>query len=272
MKKPYAKIMVFNPFEAIYPGRRIIPQEAIGLAKRIRNAGIPVNIGSEGKNQVHFIARKGLEEAFQDPIIVFFLGVTKDIAIGLVSAWLYDFLKSKKASKINPSKCTVIIGLSEDGRQAYYTHEGKAISEKRFNAIKGMMKKRQEDFAESLKANNPTPDLPIPIYLEHSSKIVGWGKLIKDDAERGLRFSPAKIFDPEAKRRVEKGELKGFSITMLVKKAICSKCGRDFRDCEHGDESEKDPPTVRLTEVDYCEASIVKTPVNQGCVIEKAKK
>ena len=66
---------------------------------------------------------------------------------------------------------------------------------------------------------------------EYSNQIVGWANLKMD--EEALTISPAKILDDETWKRIKKGDLKGLSVTGIVRKSECSICGKDYTECNN---------------------------------------
>jgi hypothetical protein len=264
-----AVIRAFNPYEGRYPNRLVITAEALSLAKRIRNEGIPVSVSGKPLDEVNYVARKGMEHFLSDPIFLEFVGVAKELAICLVAAWLYDLAqkRSDKRSILRNEK--VVISISEDGRTLHYDSKGNAISEKKFKALVDLMQKRQKAYKRSVQESPPDPELPFPIYLEHSAKIVGWARL--EEGDRGIKVAPAEILDKETRTRIKNGDLTGFSIAVLVLKAKCERCGKDYRTCEHGDATQANETVVHLTGLDLCECSVVKTPVNPKAIIEHPK-
>lgn len=267
MKDPSATIRSFNPYEARYPNRLVITAEALSLAKRLRNAGIPVSVSGRPLEEINYLARKGMGEFLRDPIFIEFVNVAKDVAISLVAAWLYDFAKrgSMKASALAKSK--LVISVSADGQMLHYDSKGNNISDKRFQALIDLMNKKQRAYKRSVGKVPPDANLPLPIHLQHSARIVGWARL--EEGERGIKVAPAEIFDKETKTRIASGDLKGFSLAVLVVKAKCERCGGDYRTCEHGDAREGNETVVRLTDLDLCECSVVKDPVNPEATIER---
>ena len=89
-------------------------------------------------------------------------------------------------------------------------------------------------------------------------------------SKKALRCDPAKIDDEDTWRRVRSGELKGMSIAMLVHDSECTICRRQYAECLHisGQDYGGTMCTVGIHGVHLTEISVVKDPVNPGCVID----
>ena len=96
---------------------------------------------------------------------------------------------------------------------------------------------------------------------------MGWASPTVD--ARGLRVKTW-IEDEETWKRVEKNELRGFSVGLLVHESMCSICEKDFVDCDHisGLYYDGKQCNVTLVGLDLAEVSIVKEPVQPSAVID----
>lgn len=251
----------YNPYEGRYPGRAVISREALLLAKRFRLAGYEVALSSR-TDHVAFSIRKGFTDLIGDPILLKIAGTTSTIALSVVSAWIYDLLKRVGKEPPVPDDLDVVIEIEEDGRRVRYDHVGREISDERFEMILDAMQRRRDEYASSLRAVAPDPALPIPLYVEHSTKIVGWGNLKLSDGS--LAVHPVHITDAQTRDRIKRGELRGFSIAGIVSEAVCKECQKDSRECDHGVDADV-PCLTELKKVDLCEISIVRAPVNPRC-------
>ena len=233
MKK--VEITYFNPYEARHPGHNVVPREAILLAKRLRLEGFQVNIDSQGAYRVSYTVRKGFSDILADPVVLKVTGVAATVVIGLVTSWLYDLIKRSGVKDTIPEDLSIAIEVENDGSRIRYDHKGREISDERFSQLLDAMKHRQEAYAASMKVDPPDPLLPYPVYLEHTTTIVGWANL-KYVEGKGLMVHPAKITNRETWNRIERGELGGFSIAGIVEESTCQTCKKDYRDCNHGAE------------------------------------
>jgi len=136
------------------------------------------------------------------------------------------------------------------------------MSDKKFQSLVDLLDKRSQGYHESLKRESPDPYRPFPIFLEHTTKIVGWGGGWIDDSTGAFRVK-AKITDDETLKRKQSGELKGFSPGGVVYRSTCSVCKGNYVDCNHiaGREYDGIECTVLLNDFDIAEISIVKDPV-----------
>jgi hypothetical protein len=134
-----------------------------------------------------------------------------------------------------------------------------------------VLERRAEKYREATAVLSPDPFRPIPIYLEHTTKLIGWGRVLIDD--KGLKIDDAVIFDRKVLKRIEKGDLQGTSIAGLIYDATCSICMSDYVDCNHIANREYDDKVcvVEINGIDLAEISIVSRPVQPLAIIEVLK-
>lgn len=267
-ERKMASFTTFNPYEGRFPERRVISREALLLAKRLRLEGFEVDVGGSGPSKVDYVSRKGFGQLLSDPVIVFIAGVAASVAVNLASSWLYDLLRrTKPQAPVISDGLDLVIEVDESGKRLRYDHKGREISDARFESILSRMNDRQNAYTRTLQIPSPNSTLPVPIYLEHSDKIIGWASVGLDD--NGLVVRQAQIHDDATWERVQAGELKGFSIAGLVAECKCEKCGKDFRDCSHGAYHGETDVLNHITQFDICEISVVSEPIGYGTEIRR---
>jgi len=267
-------IMAFNPYSTRYPDRRLISRETLLLLKRLRKKGYKVEVLPDNGKKIEYLAKKGFTDFLTDPLVLQVVGIPISILTGLVSSWLYDMLRSRtnRESTQVPEQTNIVISIKEQGRTVHYDHKGREISDERFRDILSLLQAQRDGYSESLRAVPSDPELPIPMYLEHTNKIIGWANLRMGD--RGLEVAPAQIIDAETWKRMQEEELRGFSISGIVTESECSICHGDFTTCNHGarEHNEQEDCVVRISGIQLCEVSVVKDPVNPETVFVMPKK
>lgn len=259
-------IQADNPYHARFPDRRTVSREGLVLVKHLRRRGIGVRITPDNGKPVEYIARKGFSEFLQDPLVIFVTGIAKDLIVAIVGAWVYDLLKSRKASSEMPESTNIAIVMDEDGKRVIYDHQGKEISDARFKEILALMEQRRRDFSATFEQRSSDPSCPYPIRLEHTAKIVGWANIIHTDT--GLEVRPAVIHDADTQKKLQAGQLKGFSIAVIVVDSECSICKKSFVECNHGADKSDEKAICTIKKLDLCEISLVGEPVNPACKAE----
>jgi hypothetical protein len=113
----------------------------------------------------------------------------------------------------------------------------------------------------------PDSERPVPIFLEHTHQIIGWGRISRKDG--ALKVEDAKIDHEETRRRLAAGELSGFSIGGMAAKATCSICAGSYLDCPHvaGEDYAGQSCQVNVGEISLREISLVRNPINQQAVV-----
>lgn len=258
-----ANFGTFNPYEFTHPGRILISREEVLLAKRLRREGFSVTFGVEEVSQTDYVFRKGFDELLAAPVLIKLAGIGKDLAIGIVSSWLYDLRKDAGGSSGEQKQVSVVIEMSADGRHLRFDQSGQEIGDGKLRLLLAGMSQRQTDFARTVSAQKPHPTLDAPIFLEHSRKPVGWCRVVPVEGV-GLTLSSYVITDDETRERVKRGELRGFSVSGIAIVSTCQICGEPFQDCPHDSAPEGQALCV-IEESSLCEVSIVKSPVNPSC-------
>ena len=249
----------FNPYSEQYPNRRVISRKELELFKLLRAEGVDVRVDGDPSAELNYLSRKGVHEWLSDPIIVLLVGIPVNIACGVLSTVLYNMFAGKK-----PDHTDVVLELDDNGNRAHYSCDGTPLDAQQFNALLNAMRERRMVHPNITELRSPYPTRPIPLFLEHTSQVVGWGTVVADDDIRGLRVKDAVITDTEVRRRIKEGSLKGFSIGILVREARCEICGGSYFNCGHiaGRFYNGISCLVRLIKFDICEISVVANPVN----------
>lgn len=247
------RMATHNPYEDRFPGRRVITREQLHLMKLLRREGIVVEFDGDPDAELNYLALSGLHEWLSDPVVLTAIGIPLNIITGLIGSALYDLFKNKRASADN-----VVIQIDEQGSWIRYHSDGRRLSDRQLAKLSRALEKRYT--ISHAKVTPLDPRRPAPIYLEHTDRIVAWGRLVHDEV--GLRVDDALIVDDEVRSRMERGELTGLSIGGLVRMAECSVCSQSIFDCEHiwGETYDGELCGISITKMDLGEVSLVEHP------------
>lgn len=273
MKGVCVCVQAHNPYEARYPGLRVISREELHLVKMIRASGGSVSISGDSSAPVYYVTRKGFRDFISDPLYAFVTCTLLSPFLGMVGNWLTDVVRrSRTKDRALEDTCNILITVDEDGRTLHYTHRGEAISDERFNQLIALLQAQQDAYAVASMGQRPPNDSrPYPVFLEHQSIVVGWTNLRM--GQRALQFVECKITDDETLRRINAGELRGASIGVIVTNSECSICGYQYAECNHitGHRYKGKECTVGIKGLLLGDISIVKEPVNPKCLVELAR-
>lgn len=250
------------------PQRRTVSRNALDIAKLARAQGIKVVFEPDDGRPLRYVVRKGLlDDIVKDPIAMLAIGVPIGIVTNLISSWIYDRIKKVGQS---PAEARVHIEVVADGKRIVYDHLGTEVSADKAEQM-------LREFNESLFAHRPRmlaspfPDMPVPVYLEHTPKVVGWTAL--NQGPHGLYGEPTHITDRETLKRIDIGELTGLSVSGIVKRSECSICGDDYVRCNHvaGSVYNRRKCINRISEIEFLEVSVVAEPTNPMCYFDQGR-
>jgi len=252
-------IQSVNPYVARYPDAKVIPRTGLDVMKQLRAEGHRVVVLPDDDRPVEYLIHKGPWDVLSDPLIIFAAEKAIDLIIGMLGAYLYDKFRSGRSSDPERSNSAIVISGKTDERQ--YDHRGDELTGGRWHEIQEALEDLKAQYTQIHTSGPPNPAFPWPVFLEHTTQLVGWTALQEDDY--GLR-GDFRIFDPETRERIERGELVGGSITGIVAKSTCSICSGNYADCNHlvGVEYEGKSCVNGIDEVRLCSAHVVSKPVN----------
>ena len=265
------RVSSFNPYEARFPGRRVVSRDTLHLVKELRARGMSVTVEPEDGTKLNWFTQKGFEEVLF-PMVVQAVDVTRDMLVGVFSAWLYKRFERRRhgvALQDKVGRPPVFVQEWKDADVPFYDLDGSRVEEDQVRAELAAARMRATEWGRSLTLESPKPnEVPAPIFLEHTSRVGGWAAPTVD--ERGLRVKTW-FQDDETWDRVQKGELRGFSVGLLIHESACSICGSDYVDCNHVSSLEYDGEQckVHLTGLYLAEVSVVREPVNPLALIEE---
>lgn len=259
-----------SPYNALYPNKLLIDRNELNFIKILRQNGIEVGIRSDDNEEIHYVVEKGVKEFVEHPLTLFLVGIPVSFIVNIASNHLYDHVFSKLGKSAE-----LVIQKKENGIVVSYSQEGKELSVEQLETIFDKSKKLFfiEDYKDK-KPSSPHPnECPHPIYLEHTNKIVGWGYVYS--GKQGLMLRNGRITDDETQRLIDKGTLKGLSITGVVKQSTCSVCEREYFSCPHisGEAYNGVKCVNNIKKIELVNINLVKEPVNPNALLDlKSKK
>jgi hypothetical protein len=266
MQKHEIRIKQYNPYISLYPNLKVVSRETLHLIKLLREAGYRVIVEPETTTELNYYVEKGIKEILSDPILAFIIGLPVSFLMDLVSSFIYDIWR--KPPKRDEAQ--LVLEFDERGNKVRYNQHGENVSDERFKAILESLEKRQKAFRQSKEIETPILEKRIPLFLEHTERIIGWAKELRRD-DIGLGLHDLEIVDPEIKKLVSDGYLTGLSVGGIVTKSTCSICNSDYTKCNHISTKKYSGKEcfVRIDSFILAECSLVNEPVNSLARINK---
>ncbi len=215
-----AFIVPFNPYSSIFPFRTTFRGYDIDLAKMVAEIGLRVTVPQlEGTLNKEVLLQKHFD--LSNPFLLFIVGIPFSLLTGVISGLIVHLATKGKSPHI------LIVKLTEQGEvDACYDQNGNVVSSDKVQAIISNI-----SAAPLYTPPNPNSERPVPIHLEHTSKVVGWGETELD--KQGLLIKNAKIDDYNTWQLITSGKLLGFSIGGIAKTYECSICHKNYFTCKH---------------------------------------
>ena len=245
-----------NPYSAKYPNRRVLSRRALQLVKHLRHRGYTVEVGEDPALELNYLNQSGLPALLADPIWAMVIGIPISVATGLLSNLIWE---KRTKSKSKPRSGSAVFELDDSGKRLRYNWEGQPLNEGEFRAVLDTLQARQQHYREACERQPLDSIRPFPVFEEHSGPVVGWAKVW--ETSDGLSVD-IHVANPETYQRVKTGELRGYSVGGLVRKATCSVCGLSFFECNHPAEPSKEKDCrVTIEQIDLAEVSLVRDPL-----------
>lgn len=261
-------IQTFNPYEARYPGRKVISRDTLNAVKQLRNQNIDVVILPEDGRPVEYVFRKGMLDFLRDPIIAFFVGVPVNVACGLMtSAVQYAWGRFQNVVLPGRPPETPNILFKVEGENRTFSCSGQPMDGKSVARIVELVQQGQRDYAAAMTEKRPYPNRSAPLFREHVPHVVGWCAIGMEDGE--LIARDAVITDPITLEMLKSGELRGMSVAGIATKSICSICSGDYVACNHvaGEMYDGNECLNGIEESILVDVSLVRDPVNVDCFL-----
>jgi len=257
MAKQEIRIKSYNPYEYRYPKRRVVLWETLQLIKSLRTKGYRVKVIPEDGTRLNWRQENGLRDVLSDPVVLILINISINVFTGVLSNLLWPRLGRWRSRFYAP----IVLEVPSGRFRGKYDQYGNCLPKRDCLDESDRCQTRAQRYWKSRLLPSPYPEHPEPIFLEHTNRIVGWGCLSID--EFGVCVD-AHIDDPETLRRLETGELKGFSFGALIYDSECSVCGRQYVDCNHITSMlYKDSECyTTIYGADLAEVSVVSDPAN----------
>lgn len=258
----------FNSYPILYPDRKVVGREILDLSKNLRSHGYDVRFLPEDERPLQWLTYKGVGDLINDPV-VFEVGSTiYDIVLGLISAWVYGRWNKSRDSDRPKSDLRLAIESARNGKKVRAHYDGKKLSDAQYAEMLHFALEKQQAISKIFAQPPPDSDYPWPVFLEHTTKHVGWAKIWQTDP--GLR-TETQLFDSVTQERVEEGDLTSLSIAGIVRQSECSTCLNEYAKCPHiaGESYDAQECSVHIKGIDICDFSIVKNPVNPDTRIDR---
>lgn len=256
------KFQIENRYEARYPGLRVISEQTLRVAKRLRASGVVVEIEGDERLPLFYSFEKGIGQTLSDPTVAFAVNIAASVVTGVVANWLWDRIKRDREF---PSATIATLAQDADGEVRCYGTDGVPLKRHETNEILARAGKAARAYAESLRILPPDNDRAYPVYLEHTGRVIGWASgFVKNEERSTTQIVGLEIVDADTKRRFDSGELAGFSVAGIARRAVCSICGGDYTACDHitGDIDDGESCVATVQEWLLGEFSLVEDPIN----------
>ena len=261
MPKEIIEIDAFNPYDGIYPNRKVITKDILVLIKTLRANGYEVVVFPNDGRKIEYLFKKGDTNFLADPFNQILINIPLSIAVGLVTNWLQKILDKRKDLKLGKKHGSNVIvnDIQQNKIQNAFT---KNVLRGEINDKKKKRRTVVREFEKCLKTKSPIPGLPFPILLEHRPIIIGWCRL--KDTDTALEIDKGIITDKNIYRKMQNGKFKGGSVTGIARRSVCSICQRDYVECDHiaGNQYEGVDCHNEIIKADFIEVSVVKDPIN----------
>jgi hypothetical protein len=253
-------IQTYNPYEAWFPGRKVVTREQLLLIKQLRSQGAIVTILPKGSRAVEYVFRKGFVDLVKDPMFIFCANIPISIVCGLISSAI---LKVGKAlGKGFGSR----IAISPTGAKHTLTPGGLVRDPKWAVSVQQELVENNKAFELAMRTGSPFPDKPVPLFLEHTAIIVGWGRATFENDK--IILQGESITDHVTELRLANDELRGLSIAGIATESVCSICRGDYFLCSHvaGKFYDGLGCSNTIKKALLAEFSLVRDPVNAECI------
>jgi hypothetical protein len=254
--------------------RRLITRDTLQLVKMLRSVGFRVIVEPEHGGELRYYIRKGIVPFLEDPLVLTLIGSGVTVGLTVLLELVRDWLRDQGGARSPTEESNIAIEITESETTLRFNHRGEKLDPERFDRIVSLFEKAAERRkpGPELRVVSPSPEFPVPLFLEHTDKIVGWASLTFEGERTRVRCT---ISDDETWDRIHSGELRGFSIAGTVRLSRCSICHGNYAACDH--------LTKRMYGGKECinriegfegpiELSVVRNPVNPLAIIELKKK
>jgi hypothetical protein len=226
-------IQAFNPHEVTHPGHKVVSEETLILIKLLREQGNHVVVQPEDDRPLEYLFRKGFSSFFTDPLVIGFgLGVASSVVATIITNSVYWIWQHRRKEHIFMSapKLTNIL-LKNTADESLFSYTGEPLEPVMMERLLSSARRTRDEYRQAACHQSPYSELKVPIFLEHTTRLIGWCDL--EYNEKRLLSRHVYIFDKAALSKVRKGELRGISISGIARESICSICRSSYIECNH---------------------------------------
>ena len=265
---PTIYIESFNPYECIFPDRKVLTREILNFIKDLRAKGINVIVNPNDGRPIEYLYKKGFSEFLSDPSNLFILSAVSSLVTGVTVTLITEAIKNYLVKSAKVPNTTSNIFISKDANLIIDLNGVKIASNSEIADGRIRRKKISNDFRKIFEMPRPYADLPIPILFNHKPRLVGWCSAESD--KLGMKITDGYIFDKAVKRKVDSGKYNGLSVTGIATKIVCDTCGLNYIDCNHitGETYRNTSGSTTIHNSDFIEISVVREPINTGAFIK----
>jgi hypothetical protein len=251
-----AFIVPFNPYNRRYPSRTTFHSYDVDLAKWVSQQVDRVTLPKlKATKRREVILQKHFP--LSEPILLFVISIPVNLVLSIIAGFIVNLRAKGQFNGI------LIVKLNHKGDIETCNDEtGNIVSNEKVREIISNLR-----VAPSYSTPKADSELPVPIHLEHTSKVVGWGTISQD--EQGILLEKVRIDDEVTLRQIKSGQLVGMSIGGIAKEYECSVCHKSYFKCNHikGNIYNGQEAHCIIKNLDLAEISIVSDPANADCRI-----
>lgn len=263
-------IQAFNPHEATHPGHKAVCEETLTLIKLLRDQGHRVVVEPDDGRPLEYLFRKGFSQFFSDPLVIGFgLGVASSVVATLITSgvnWIWQHRRREHIVMSAPKFTNIVLKNTAD--ESLFSYTGEPLDPTEMKRLLSSAWQSREAFHRAAHYRSPYPQLKVPIFLEHTAQLVGWCDLAYDEGR--LHSEHVYISDRIARNKVERGELRGMSLTGFAQESLCSVCRSSYIECNHisGVTYDSVPCHNAIMRATLINVNLVAKPVNQDCYMQ----
>ncbi len=240
----------YVPYPNYWPRKLAVSRATIDFVKELRLLGVDVKFDSERDGIVNWIKENKAIDLLSNPLVQLFLNA----GISLYAKEIREALTNLVRGHSYKGDASVLV-KTEETDYLVTSSELRPLNEELMNKLH---EERVKSWIRPFQIGGINK---IPIYLEHTSRIVACADLVYEN-DIGLMIEGVQFFDQDVEREVKNGSRNGCSISGLVTSSECMICHNQYSTCSHltFKKYEGNQCTVKIKSFLIAECSIVKNP------------